>query len=110
MAEETSYLGRFDRSLSYVKILDKSQMPENVPCVTVPMFQFVPRDNTLPPGDRLRPDTALNFKKMIPQLERDVIYEEKIGRGRWAVMSVVSSYTQTMHVMVMELSTNRYLP
>ena len=84
-------------------------------CPLYPLFQRnegYPIDFKLPP--RMRPNDSLNLKQLTEVLKKSLLYvekkENKDDKEEISVVSVLSPYSHDIHVMVMDLSSELYLP
>lgn len=84
-------------------------------CPLYPLFKRnigYPKGFQLPP--RMRPNDSLNLKKLTEVLKKSLLYvenkENKDGKEEISVVSVLSPYSHDIHVMVMDLSSELYLP
>lgn len=60
--------------------------------------------------ERLRPYKTLNLKELVDEISLSSLFTEEIQGKPWSVISTVSPYSLDFHVMLMELSKDRYLP
>jgi hypothetical protein len=89
----------------YLMLLNK------IPQLTVPLFPLLHPDEIKPQkSNRLRPEKALDLRKMIEELEKSRLITLNIEGKPWSVITVYSPYSPDIHVMVMETSSGRYLP
>ena len=82
-------------------------------CPLYPLFKRdfgKPEFFKLPP--RMRPKDSLDLKKLTDVLKKSLLYSEKKGEEKEdiSVVSVLSPYSHDIHVMVMDLSPELYLP
>ena len=84
-------------------------------CPLYPLFGRnigYPKDFKLPP--RMRPNDSLDLKKLTNVLKNSLLYveknEKKEQKEEISVVSVLSPYSHDIHVMVMDLSPELYLP
>ena len=84
-------------------------------CPLYPLFPRgipYPKDFKLPP--RMRPNDSLDLKNLTKVLKESLLYteknENKEGKEEISVVSVLSPYSHDIHVMVMDLSPELYLP
>ena len=84
-------------------------------CPLYPLFPRnigYPKDFKLPP--RMRPNDSLDLKKLTNILKESLLYteknENKEQKEEISVVSVLSPYSHDIHVMVMDLSPDLYLP
>ena len=84
-------------------------------CPLYPLFPRgipYPKDFKLPP--RMRPNDSLDLKNLTKVLKKSLLYTEKNEtkeeKEEISVVSVLSPYSHDIHVMVMELSPELYLP
>ena len=84
-------------------------------CPLYPLFQRnegYPIGFKLPP--RMRPNDSLNLKQLTEVLKKSLLYvekkENKDDKEEISVVSVLSPYSHDIHVMVMDLSSELYLP
>ena len=84
-------------------------------CPLYPLFkrnQGYPYDFKLPP--RMRLNFSLNLKQLTEVLKKSLLYVEKKenqdDKEEISVVSVLSPYSHDIHVMVMDLSSELYLP
>ena len=84
-------------------------------CPLYPLFGRnigYPKNFKLPP--RMRPNDSLDLKKLTDVLKKSLLYKEKNQKKEEkqeiSVISVLSPYSHDIHVMVMDLSSELYLP
>lgn len=84
-------------------------------CPLYPLFgrnTGYPKNFKLPP--RMRPNDSLDLKKLTNVLKESLLYveqnENKEQKEEISVVSVLSPYSHDIHVMVMDLSSELYLP
>ena len=84
-------------------------------CPLYPLFPRnigYPKDFKLPP--RMRPNDSLDLKKLTNILKESLLYveknENKEQKEEISIVSVLSPYSHDIHVMVMDLSPDLYLP
>ena len=84
-------------------------------CPLYPLFGRnieYPKDFKLPP--RMRPKDSLDLKKLTDVLKKSLLYPDKKENNEEkeeiSVVSVLSPYSHDIHVMVMDLSSELYLP
>ncbi len=81
------------------------------PVVTVPLFPYIKPNQQEPVRPkRLRPEDSLNLKLLVSELEACRITTLDLDKNPWSLISVFSPYSSEIHVMLMETSTDRYLP
>jgi len=86
-------------------------LPEKVLQLTIPLFPLLHPDEQQPCQlRRIRPVGALDLRNLVKKLEPSTITTLLVGEKPWSVVSVFSPYTPDVHVMVVETSTDRYLP
>lgn len=82
--------------------------------VCCPLVPLMPEGEGYPDGYQLpkrqRPQDSLNIPKLCEALSDSILYERKFECLNFAVIGVLSPYSPDLHVMVAELSPNRYLP
>ena len=95
---------------------EKNVLPSFEICC--PLYPLFPR-NTGYPGNfklppRMRPNDSLDLKKLTNVLKESLLYKEKNEtkeeKEEISVVSVLSPYSHDIHVMVMDLSPELYLP
>ena len=95
---------------------EKNVLPSFEICC--PLYPLFPR-NTGYPGNfklppRMRPNDSLDLKKLTNVLKKSLLYKEKNEtkeeKEEISVVSVLSPYSHDIHVMVMDLSPELYLP
>ena len=84
-------------------------------CPLYPLFERnigKPKDFKLPP--RMRPNDSLDLKKLTQVLKKSLLYTEKTKnkneKEEISVVSVLSPYSHDIHIMVIDLSSELYLP
>ena len=80
-------------------------------CPLIPLVdegKGYPKDYELP--KRQRPVDSLNIPRLCSVLRESLLYEEVHENLDLAVVGVLSPYTLGLHVMVIDLSPNRYCP
>ena len=93
---------------------EKNDSPSfEICCPLYPLFERdfgKPEGFKLPP--RMRPNDSLDLKKLTDVLKNSLLYSEKKGEEKEdiSVVSVLSPYSHDIHVMVMDLSPELYLP
>lgn len=86
-------------------------IPDRVLQLTIPLFPYLqPGDEKLQVLRRIRPQDALNLQSMAEELKQSTIAALDVEKKLWSVVSVYSPYSPDVHVMVIETSTDRYLP
>ena len=86
-------------------------IPDRVPQFTIPLFPYLkPGDEKLQVLKRIRPEDALNLQSMAKELKQHTITTLGVDEKLWSVVSAYSPYSPDIHVMVIETSTDRYLP
>lgn len=79
--------------------------------LTFPLSPFIKSgEENFKATKRIRPADSLNLEKMIKILKRSEIIDINIQGRLWSVISVYSPYSPDVHVMIMEMSTDRYIP
>ena len=82
-----------------------------IPELTIPLSPFIPKGKKKPiVTQRIRPPDALDLHGLIKKLKPSILATIPVTDHPWSVVSVYSPYSPDVHVMVMETSTNRYLP
>ena len=95
---------------------EKNVLPSfEICCPLYPLFPRntgYPKNFKLPP--RMRPNDSLDLKKLTNVLKESLLYKEKNEtkeeKEEISVVSVLSPYSHDIHVMVMDLSPELYLP
>jgi hypothetical protein len=86
-------------------------LPDKVKVLTIPLFPYLqPRLEKPQLTKRIRPADSLNLKKMIKEINKSAIITLDIKGKPWSVVSVYSSYSPDVHIMLLETSSNRYIP
>lgn len=79
--------------------------------ITLPLSPFIKPENNEPlESTRLRPEDALNLKYLLGKMKDSEVTSLTINDKPWSVISVYSPYSLDVHVMLLEMSNNRYLP
>ncbi len=79
--------------------------------LTIPLFPYLQQGKSeLYPGSRIRPQDALDLHTLVAELKSSAVATLIVDGHPWAVVSVYSPYTTDVHVMVTEMSPDRYLP
>ena len=82
-----------------------------IPELTIPLSPFISKGKKKPiVTQRIRPPDALDLHGLIKKLEPSILATIPVADHPWSVVSVYSPYSPDVHVMVMETSTDRYLP
>lgn len=71
----------------------------------VPLSPLIPGE----PPSRIGPLQSLDIPYMLGQLASEILLRMRLCGSPWGLISVLSSYCQGLHVMLMELSKARYL-
>ena len=95
---------------------EKNVLPSFEICC--PLYPLFPRDTGYPENfelpPRMRPNDSLDLKKLTNILKESLLYteknENKEQKEEISVVSVLSPYSHDIHVMVMDLSPELYLP
>ncbi|MCX6624227.1 MAG: hypothetical protein NTY38_24830 [Acidobacteria bacterium] len=83
----------------------------SMPRISVPYYPMLRSgEASIVRPKRLTPEAALNLDDVIKQLAREVLFTFDAGGTTWAVVSVLHPYTATPHVMLLDVSGNRYVP
>lgn len=86
-------------------------LPEKVVKLTLPFFPFIQPGETRPRKSvRVRPRDALDLEHLMEAMSPSLLATVRISGKPWSVISVYSPYSPDIHVMLMESSTDRYLP
>jgi len=79
--------------------------------LTIPLFPYLAKGRRKPQKTkRIRPQDALNLKKMLKEMKKGQVASFNIAGKPWSLVSVYSSYSPDIHTMLLETSPNRYLP
>ena len=92
---------------------EKSELAKFEICC--PLYPLFPRGEGYPPNyalpPRMRPNDCLNLKKLTSILKESLLFAEKSDENEEvSVVSVLSPYSHDLHVMIMDLSPELYLP
>ncbi|OVE78670.1 hypothetical protein BVY01_04735 [bacterium I07] len=86
-------------------------LPDLLPLLTIPLFPYQRALNKQAGlTRRIRPEDALDLPFMISQLEPSILNTTQIETYPWSLVSVMSPYSMDSHVMLMETSSDRYIP
>lgn len=86
-------------------------LPEKVVKLTLPFFPFIQPGEASPrKSARVRPVDALDLEHLMEAMSPSLLATVEIRGKPWSVISVYSPYSPDIHVMLMESSTDRYLP
>ncbi len=79
--------------------------------LTLPLSPYLkPGEKSISRTKRIRPADSLDLRYMLNILKKNEVAQVIIQGKPWSVVSVYSPYSPDIHVMVMESSTDRYLP
>jgi len=79
--------------------------------LTLPLSPFIkPGEKSIPKTKRIRPADSLDLEYMLNILKKNEVAQVNIQARSWSVIAVYSPYSPDIHVMIMESSTDRYLP
>ena len=86
-------------------------LPYKIKELTIPLSPYLQSgQRKILPTKRIRPVDSLNLKKLVKEINKSDIITLDINGKPWSVVSVYSSYSPDVHIMLVETSSNRYLP
>jgi hypothetical protein len=84
---------------------------EQIPILTIHISPLIRKNSRKPIlTKRLRPEDTLNLPFLQKEVKPNTLITLSVKENPWSIISVLSPYTPLQHVMIMETSSQRYLP